>query len=313
MAKIISLASQKGGVGKSVSAVNLAYAFAIGGYKILLIDFDSQGSVRTSLGIQDSKAMGTKELLTKSHIPLEKLISKLREQNNLDVICSNIRHPSEEKTIFQICNKYDVLARSLKNKVQNYDFVILDAPASTNSLVINVLYASDYIMAIEMYKKVDNEESLVSILINLIDFWNKKDNFQQALFYAKIAEAIVEKKKYSTSGLLYQKLAQLYNQQMFATKSIQYYTKAIETFAQLDDSNKSLCLYEKGLVFKSIFQFAHALDCLQGGLTIFIALKNNAYILKTLEQIRKIFLSQGETSKAKEIESKIVKLGQEAL
>ena len=81
MAKIISLASQKGGVGKSVSAVNLAYAFAIGGYKILLIDFDSQGSVRTSLGIQDSKAMGTKELLTKSHIPLEKLISKLREQN----------------------------------------------------------------------------------------------------------------------------------------------------------------------------------------------------------------------------------------
>ena len=124
--------------------------------------------------------MGTKELLTKSHIPLEKLISKLREQNNLDVICSNIRHPSEEKTIFQICNK-------------------------------------------------------------------------------------------------------------------------------------SLCLYEKGLVFKSIFQFAHALDCLQGGLTIFIALKNNAYILKTLEQIRKIFLSQGETSKAKEIESKIVKLGQEAL
>ena len=69
-------------------------------------------------------------------------------------------------------------------------------------------------MAIEMYKKVDNEESLVSILINLIDFWNKKDNFQQALFYAKIAEAIVEKKKYSTSGLLYQKLAQLYNQQM---------------------------------------------------------------------------------------------------
>ena len=168
-------------------------------------------------------------------------------------------------------------------------------------------------MAIEMYKKVDNEESLVSILINLIDFWNKKDNFQQALFYAKIAEAIVEKKKYSTSGLLYQKLAQLYNQQMFATKSIQYYTKAIETFAQLDDSNKSLCLYEKGLVFKSIFQFAHALDCLQGGLTIFIALKNNAYILKTLEQIRKIFLSQGESSKAKEIESKIVRLGQEAL
>ena len=83
-----------------MSAVNLAYAFAIGGYKILLIDFDSQGSVRTSLGIQDSKEVGTKELLTKSNLNVEKLISKLREQNNLDVICSNIRHPSEEKNHF---------------------------------------------------------------------------------------------------------------------------------------------------------------------------------------------------------------------
>ena len=146
MAKIISLASQKGGVGKSVSAVNLAYAFAIGGYKVLLIDFDFQGSVRTSLGIQDSKDVGTKELLTKINLPVERLISKLKEQNNLDVICANIQHPSEEKTIFQICNKYDVLTRSLKNKTQNYDFIILDAPASTNSLVINVLYASDYII-----------------------------------------------------------------------------------------------------------------------------------------------------------------------
>ena len=136
MAKIISLASQKGGVGKSVSAVNLAYAFAIGGYKILLIDFDSQGSVRTSLGIQDSKDVGTKELLTKTNIPIERLISKLREQNNLDVICANIRHPSEEKAIFQICNKYDVLARSLKNKLQNYD-LCNSGRSFYESLVIN--------------------------------------------------------------------------------------------------------------------------------------------------------------------------------
>ena len=185
MAKIISLASQKGGVGKSVSAVNLAYAFAIGGYKILLIDFDSQGSVRTSLGIQDSKAMGTKELLTKSHIPLEKLISKLREQNNLDVICSNIRHPSEEKTIFQICNKYDVLARSLKNKVQNYDFVILDAPASTNSLVINVLYASDYIILPLQCDKL------------------AVDSLSRFLTYFKSLQSQIKNKELKLAGLLF--------------------------------------------------------------------------------------------------------------
>ena len=105
--------------------------------------------------------------------------------------------------------------------------------------------------AIEMYKKMGNEESLVSILINFIDFWNKKKDLQQAFFYAKLAEAIVEKKNYSSSGLLYQKLAQLYNKQMFSTKSIRYYTKAIEKFADLDKHNKSFCLYEKAK--KNIF------------------------------------------------------------
>ena len=66
--------------------------------------------------------MGTKELLTKINLPVERLISKLKEQNNLDVICANIQHPSEEKTIFQICNKYDVLTRSLKNKIPKLRF-----------------------------------------------------------------------------------------------------------------------------------------------------------------------------------------------
>ena len=167
--------------------------------------------------------------------------------------------------------------------------------------------------AIEIYKKIGNETSLVSILINFIDFWNKKNNFQQALFYAKLAEAIAENKNYPSSGLLYQKLAQLYDKQMFATKSIRYYKKAIEKFADLDEHSKSFCLYEEGLVFKNIFQFPQALDCLQSGVKIFLALKNNAYALKSLEQIRKILLSQGNINKAREMESQIVRLGQKNL
>ncbi len=167
--------------------------------------------------------------------------------------------------------------------------------------------------AIEMYKKTGNEESLISILINFIDFWNKKDNFQQALFYAKLTEAIVENKNYSSSGLLYQKIAQLYKKQMFSTKSIRYYTKAIEKFATLDDNNKAFCLYEQALVFKNIFQFSQALDCLRSSSKIFITLNNISYALKSLEQIRKILLSQGEVNKAREIENQIVRLGQKNL
>lgn len=146
MSKIISLVSQKGGVGKSATAVNLAYAFALANYKVLIIDFDSQGSVKTSLGIKDDITKGCKELLTKSKYKWENLIHKVEDQQNLDVICSNINHPQEEKIIFQICNKYDTLNKALKNKFKKYDLTILDAPASTNSLVINILYASDYII-----------------------------------------------------------------------------------------------------------------------------------------------------------------------
>ena len=146
MSKIISLVSQKGGVGKSTSAVNLAYAFAIGNYKVLIIDFDSQGSIKTSLGVQDEIKVGSKELLTSRFNSLDALIQNVAEQENLDLICSNINNPREEKSIFQICNKYNTLSKALKNKIANYDLVILDAPASTNSLVINIIYASDYVI-----------------------------------------------------------------------------------------------------------------------------------------------------------------------
>ena len=146
MPKIISLISQKGGVGKSSSVINLSHAFAIGGYKVLIIDFDSQGSIKTGLGITITNELGCKELLTKSNDSMQSLISNQKEYKNLDIICSNIHSPAEEKAIFQICNKDNVLSNSLKKKIQAYDLVIIDAPASTNSLITNIIYASDYIL-----------------------------------------------------------------------------------------------------------------------------------------------------------------------
>jgi chromosome partitioning protein len=145
MTQVISLVSQKGGVGKSSSAINLAHAFAIGGYKVLIIDFDSQGSIKTGFGVSTTSNLGCKELLTKNNIPIKNFISTT-EHKNLDIICSNIFSPTDEKTIFQICNKYNVLNDSLKKRAKDYDIIMLDAPASTNSLVINIMYATDYIL-----------------------------------------------------------------------------------------------------------------------------------------------------------------------
>ena len=183
MVKIISLVSQKGGVGKSSTAMSLSHAFAIGGYKVLIIDFDSQGSIKTGFGIKTTNNLGCKELFTKNNTPLQSLIYP-GEHKNLDIICSNILSPTDEKTIFQICNKLTVLNDTLKKKIQNYDIIILDSPASTNSLVINIMYATDYILL-----PLQCEKLAVSSLARFLS-------------YFKILQKQIKHKEIKLAGLL---------------------------------------------------------------------------------------------------------------
>ncbi|MBU2646193.1 ParA family protein, partial [bacterium] len=76
MTTIISFVSQKGGVGKTTSAINLATAFAFGGYSVLLVDLDPQSSIRFSMGVQNTVARGTKELFLDPKLPLSQLVQK---------------------------------------------------------------------------------------------------------------------------------------------------------------------------------------------------------------------------------------------
>ena len=85
----ISFVSQKGGVGKTTSAINLATAFAFGGYSVLLIDIDPQSSIRFSIGVNSKIKVGTKDLFLSPDIPIRNLVQDT-DHENMDFIFSNI-------------------------------------------------------------------------------------------------------------------------------------------------------------------------------------------------------------------------------
>ena len=145
MATIISFVSQKGGVGKTTSVVNLATAFAFGGYSVLLVDLDPQSSVRFSMGIKDTIVQGTRDLFLEPEIPLPDLI-QYTKQDNLSFIFSNIDSITSEIEVFEITADETFLKRRLESVMDRYDFILIDAPASTNNMAVNAIYCSDLII-----------------------------------------------------------------------------------------------------------------------------------------------------------------------
>jgi chromosome partitioning protein len=136
--RILAILNQKGGSGKTTTAVNLAATLAEAGKKILLLDMDPQGSASRWYGYKD-QGKGLFSLLTEE-VDIKAVIKKTSVKN-LDVIPSSPMLSSAEKILLSEAGAEMILKEHLE-KITNYDYVLIDCPPSLNALTLNALTAA---------------------------------------------------------------------------------------------------------------------------------------------------------------------------
>ncbi|MSU75942.1 ParA family protein [Patescibacteria group bacterium] len=138
---VIAFTNQKGGVGKTTSAINVAAELALAGHPTLLIDADPQGNASSGVGAKD-RTRGTYELLM-SDTPLREL-TQSTSVNNLDVLAANEHLAGAEVELSQAEGRYVRLARKLNNT--HYRYIIIDCPPSLGFLSINGMVAARHVI-----------------------------------------------------------------------------------------------------------------------------------------------------------------------
>ena len=140
-ARIIAMCNQKGGVGKTTTAINLASALAGYGRKVLVVDFDPQGALSAGLGVVAHDIKTIYDLMVEKDLKVQDVIVS-SSVKNLDVIPANIDLSAAEVQLVNEVAREQILARILKPVVDNYDVVIIYCQPSLGLLTVNALTAA---------------------------------------------------------------------------------------------------------------------------------------------------------------------------
>lgn len=145
MGRIIAIANQKGGVGKTTTAINLSASLAGLGKKILTIDIDPQGNTTSGLGIEKNKLEKTIYDLILGECTIEEcLIKEVFE--NLSLIPSNVDLAAAEIELIGIGEKEFIIKKKVETIRDDYDFIIMDCPPSLSMLTINAMTTADTVL-----------------------------------------------------------------------------------------------------------------------------------------------------------------------
>lgn len=145
MGKIIAIANQKGGVGKTTTSVNLAASLGVLEKKVLLIDADPQANASSGLGIEvEEVEIGTYQILEHSNTPQEAIVKSTSP--NVDVIPAHIDLVAIEIELVDKENREYMLKQALASIKDEYDYILIDCAPSLGLLTLNALTAADSVI-----------------------------------------------------------------------------------------------------------------------------------------------------------------------
>ncbi|AIJ29789.1 ParA family protein [Borreliella valaisiana] len=225
--KIISVINQKGGVGKTTSAINISYSMTLLDKKILLIDIDSQGNSTSGTNISEHIAENSSYELINKKIKVKPL-----KHFKLDIIPSSIKLALLEKELINELSRENFLKNALTlYKKDKYDFIIIDCPPTLSILTINALIASNCLLipieteffafeginqlidTINTVKQINKNLEITGVFINKYDIRNKskekyvsslKKVFKEKLLNTKIRKNITISKSQEAKMPVYE-------------------------------------------------------------------------------------------------------------
>lgn len=147
MSRVIAIANQKGGVGKTTTSINLSACLAEKGKKVLLIDMDSQGNTTSGFGFEKNELDKTIYEVLREEVSIEEAIIPVEECfENLFLIPSNRNLAGAEIELVTRENMQYILKKQLEPIKDNYDFIIIDCPPALGMLTVNAMTASDSVL-----------------------------------------------------------------------------------------------------------------------------------------------------------------------
>lgn len=142
--RVVSIANQKGGVGKTTTAINMAAAIARNGHKVLVVDLDPQGNASTGLGISPDDREFTAYDVLVDGVDIQKAIVETNVKN-LSIVTSNTDLSSADAELMNDKGRLIRLRNSLEG-IRHFDYIFIDCPPSLNLLTINAFAASDSVL-----------------------------------------------------------------------------------------------------------------------------------------------------------------------
>ncbi len=145
MGKIVAIANQKGGVGKTTTCINLAASMAATKRKVLVIDLDPQGNATMASGVDKYQVDATAYELLVEDVPFEEVVCT-STSGNYDLIAANGDVTAAEIKLMEVFAREVRLKHALASVRDNYDFIFIDCPPSLNLLTINAMAAADSVL-----------------------------------------------------------------------------------------------------------------------------------------------------------------------